>query len=61
MPNNEIFESLHWDRELLKNRANIVHYKKMLLRDEKLGTTPTEQLFSCLQYALYEKFIKEII
>ena len=33
------------------NKANVAVYKQLLEIDSKLGTTQTEQLFSCLRFS----------
>ena len=40
-----------WDESEMKNKADVTIYKQFLKIDSKLGTTQTEQLFTCLFYS----------
>ena len=41
-----------WNESELKNKADVIIYKKLLEIDSKLGTTKSEQLLKCVFYSL---------
>ena len=47
-----------WNKSELKNKADVIIYKKLLEIDSKLGTTQTEQLFGCVFHSLRIDLIK---
>ena len=47
-----------WDKSELINKADVTIYKQLLEIDSKLGTTPSEQLFWCVNYSLRVDLIK---
>ena len=46
------------DETELKNKADVIVYKKLLNIDSKLGTTQSEQLFECVFHSLRMDLIK---
>ena len=47
-----------WDESELKNKADVSIYKQLLEIDTKLGTTQSEQLFTCVFHSLRIELIK---
>ena len=47
-----------WDGSELKNKADATIYKPLLEIDSKLGTTQSEQLFTCVVHSLRMDLIK---